>query len=61
VHRRRNDRIELRQPVRQFLIEETAQFDCAEPAFEKHAVGRFRLGQGEFKRTLIAFGKRRAQ
>ena len=38
AHRRRDDRIELRQPVRQFPVEETAQLDGAEAALEKDAV-----------------------
>jgi hypothetical protein len=48
AHRRRNDRIELRQPVRQFLVEETAQLHSGEAAFEKDGVNGFHLGQGEF-------------
>ena len=46
----RNDRIELRQPLRQFPIEETAQLDPAGAAFEKDGVGGFGLRQREFVR-----------
>ena len=50
AHSRRYHRVELIEPLRQFPVEKTAQFDRAEAAIEKHAIGRLRFRQGEIAR-----------
>ena len=46
------------EPLRQFPIQKTAQLDRAEPAIEKYAIRRLRLGQGEIARDGAGANKR---
>src|SRR6516162_8913319 len=50
TQRRSDGRIKLRQPVRQFPVEEAAQLDGAETALKKEGIGGFRLRQPEIAR-----------